>query len=467
MIKKIKSKLSVKVFLLTAVLMASCCAITYLCIVRFAPYIYVHNVIEAEDMAFELSLCLMDCGEDEAPFYIRELGSILTEYTDDEYVFHIFRDSGEEISVPDMEQTTGKRIEDFDDDVKTERYSFVFYDNAEEMFLIASQNTDKESQVVQALQKSLPIISMLIFTLSVTAAFFYTWYITSPIKKVSNISRQMADMDFDSLSPVRRTDEIGVLSDSLNELSVKLSTTLEELREANRKLQADIDMERELERQRLEFFSAASHELKTPITIIKGQLQGMLYQVGRYKDKETYLAQSLEVIGTLEKMVQELLTIARLDTPGYTCNKTNFDFGRLINEQLTALEDLFMQSGLTVERFISPEIDIAGDIKLLQKVLDNLLSNAAAYSPAGNRVIVKLWKDKGKIKLTIENTGVHIPEEDIPKLFEAFYRVEQSRNRQTGGSGLGLYIVKTILDLHEADIEITNSGQGVMTAVWF
>ena len=278
---------------------------------------------------------------------------------------------------------------------------------------------------------------------------------------------QMAALDFNGLCTVRRTDEIGVLADSLNDLSRKLSSALSELQSANQKLQADIDMERQLERQRVEFFSAASHELKTPITIIKGQLQGMLYQVGRYKDRETYLAQSLEVTDNLEKMVQELLTISRLDTPGYAFNPSPIHFDKLIQDRLITNEDLFMQRELTVEKDISPEVCISGDLQLLQKVVDNLLGNAAAYSPAGERIMVNVWQADEKAHLTIENTGVHIPDEDIPKLFEAFYRVDQSRNRQTGGTGLGLYIVKTILDLHGAAIKIENTAQGVMVSVQF
>ena len=232
-------------------------------------------------------------------------------------------------------------------------------------------------------------------------------------------------------------------------------------------MQADIDRERRLERQRVEFFSAASHELKTPITIIKGQLQGMLYQVGRYKDRETYLAQSLEVTGTLEEMVQELLTISRLDAPGYICNKSDLDLGRLINDRLSAHEDLFMQRGLSVEKYVPPGIFISGDAQLLQKALDNLLGNAASYSPKGNCIFVKLWEDAERVNLTVENTGVYIPEGDIPRLYEAFYRVDHSRNRQTGGTGLGLYIVKTILDLHGAEIEISNSADGVVISIQF
>lgn len=465
MIKKMRSKLSVKVFLLTAVLTAVCCGATYLSIVRFAPYIYSHKVEEADGFAWELSTVLNEVYKEEALYCITEMNSILAGETEDEFVFHIFRSTGEELVVTDLNEETGKRIEDYEACVKTETFSFRFLDGGEVYVLFASQNTKKESQVVEALQKSLPVISAFVLVTSVLAAFFYTWYVTGPIKKVSGISKRMADLDFDSRCLVKRTDEIGVLSDSLNELSMKLSTALFNLQEANQKLQADIDMERQLERQRVAFFSAASHELKTPITIIKGQLEGMLYQVGRYQDRETYLAQSLEVTGTLETMVQELLMISRLDTPGYVCKKSSLDFSRLSAECLAAYEELFMQRELTLEQFLSPEVTVLGDARLLEKVLHNLLGNAAAYSSAGNRVIVKLWKAADAVMLTIENTGVHIPDEELPKLFQAFYRVDPSRSRHTGGSGLGLYIVKTILDLHGAEIEITNTEQGVMAAV--
>ncbi|MCI8747256.1 MAG: HAMP domain-containing histidine kinase [Lachnospiraceae bacterium] len=193
----------------------------------------------------------------------------------------------------------------------------------------------------------------------------------------------------------------------------------------------------------------------------------MLYQVGRYKDRETYLAQSLEIMDTLGKMLQELLTISRLDTSGYTCKKSNLNLSNLIIDRITAFEDLFMQKNLTVEQSISSEVYILGDMQPFQKALDNLLGNTAAYSGDRNQVLIKLWKETEINTLNIENTGAHIPDEAISKLFEPFYRVDQSRNRQTGGTGLGLYIVKTMLDLHGAKIEIANTVQGVIVSVQF
>lgn len=467
MIKKIKSKLAVKVFIISVLLITFCCGITYFFILRFAPYIYSYAPSDVEWLADELAQELSVVDKGETAVYFSIANDTLTESYTNEYLFHLFNPAGEEVSLTDTTIATGKQIDDYNPEETSEHYTVSFIGEKHSYTLFLAKNTDKESQVVEALHKALPALTIVIIMVSVLVAVFYAWYITAPIKKISKMSRRMASMDFSSLCPVDRTDEIGVLADSLNTLSSNLSVALMELKGANQKLQADIDKERELERQRVEFFSATSHELKTPITIIKGQLQGMLYQVGRYKDRETYLAQSLEAINTLEKMVQELLTISRLDTPGYVCKKSDIDFSRLINERLIAYEDLFMQKELNIEKSVTPELHIMGDIQLLQKVLDNLLGNAATYSEMGNYIFVRLWNELGKIKLTIENTGVHIPDEDIPKLFEAFYRVEQSRNRQTGGTGLSLYIVKTILELHGAEIEIANSAQGVIVSVQF
>ena len=447
--------------------MVVCCSVTYLCISHFAPYIYSHDLAEVEELADMLSEELSHIPKEEVQYFIQGYNDILTKQYDDEFAFHLFQNSGNEIALSDLNEFTGNKIDDYKSTDTTREYEISFADSTEAYILLLAKNTNKESQVVLALQKTLPILSVAILLVSVIAAFFYTWYMTKPIKKISKLSKQMADMNFSGLCPTNRTDEIGVLSHSLNDLSKKLAAALSDLQEANQKLQADIDMERRLEKQRVEFFAAASHELKTPITIIKGQLQGMLYQVGRYKDRETYLAQSLEITDTLGKMVQELLTISRLDTPGYTCKKSNLNLSNLIIDRITAFEDLFMQKDLTVEQSISPEIYILGDMQLLQKALDNLLGNAAAYSGAGNQILIKLWKETETTTLTIENTGAHIPDEAISKLFEPFYRVDQSRNRQTGGTGLGLYIVKTILDLHGAKIEITNTIQGVIVSVQF
>jgi len=444
------------VFALTALLMAACCAVTWLCIARFSPYIYRHRLEEAEELARLACLELpnSDFSESELKYDTGLFNETLKTQFDDEFVFYILpSDSAELRSFDGVDTTT--------------RYRFCFADSDVEYTVFIAKNTEKESQITEALQKAVPVLSVVIIAVSMIAAFFYTVYMTTPIKRISKISKQMAALDFSGLCPVRRTDEIGVLSESLNELSEKLSYALSELQSANKQLQADIAKERELERQRIDFFSAASHELKTPITIIKGQLQGMLCNIGRYKDHRTYLAESLEVTNTLEQMVQELLTVSRLETPGYICTRSRFNFTRLAEDRLAAFDDLFVQKELALEKSLLPETYLDGDAQLLQKVVDNLIHNAITYSPVQNKIAVRLWREQDRVCFSVENTGVHIPDKTIPKLFEAFYRVDTSRSRRTGGSGLGLYIVKTILDLHNAEIEIVNTIQGVLTKISF
>ena len=447
--------------------MVACSTITYLVIAWLVPYSYTYNLSEVEHVAYELSNELPFVEIEEATFWLQNTNDILYEKYDDEFELHMFQSTGKEVSLHDLNTKLDAHIKDYNKVDTTQRYETSFKDSSSLYILLLSRNTNKTSQVIAVLNKALPVLSVVIVFVSIVFAFFFSWYITAPIKKVSIRSKKMANMDFGGRITNKRIDEIGVLSNSLDILSENLNNALTDLQTANAKLQDDIDMERQLERQRLEFFSAVSHELKTPITIIKGQLQGMLCEVGRYKDRETYLAKSIEVTETLEKMVQELLMISRLETPGYVCNKVSFDLSKLLGERFNAHEDLLVQKDIILEKNISSDIKIYGDMQLLQKAIDNLISNALIYSPEGNVVTVNLSSESEKIYLSIENTGVHISNEVLPKLFEAFYRVDLSRNRQTGGSGLGLYIVKTILDLHNAQIQIANSSQGVRVLIEF
>lgn len=254
MIKRIRSKLSVKVFLFTTILMIACSTITCTCIYHFAPYVYKYTLSDIEYLIYQFAEELSVYSREESPIFFDVCSNILYEQYDNEYSLHIFTSSGEELTLSDLDIPTGKRMEDFDTFQKTESTPIYFQDGTEQYFLIIAQNTDKQSQIVEALNKTIPILSVVILCTSTLAAFFYTWYMTAPIKKVSILSRQMAAMDFNGFCPTGRTDEIGVLSNSLNTLSQKLTAALSELQEANQKLQADIDKERQLERQRIEFF---------------------------------------------------------------------------------------------------------------------------------------------------------------------------------------------------------------------
>ena len=170
------------------------------------------------------------------------------------------------------------------------------------------------------------------------------------------------------------------------------------------------------------FFSAASHELKTPVTILKGQLTGMLDGVGVYRDRDKYLLRSLQVTGRMENLIQEMLSISRMETGSVPLIQESVGLSELIENQLSLDAQLLEQRGQKLVSTLTPGVNIIGDPSLLGKAVGNLLSNASLYSPEGAEVRVWCGYIEQRPALTVENTGAHIQDEALPHLFEAFYR---------------------------------------------
>ena len=222
-----------------------------------------------------------------------------------------------------------------------------------------------------------------------------------------------------------------------------------------------------MERQRMAFFSAASHELKTPVTILEGQLAGMLDGVGVYRDRDKYLLRSLQVTGRMENLVQEMLAISRMESGSVAVKREPVDLSAIIERQLALDMPLLEQRGQRLVKDLTSGTVVTGDASLLGRTAGNLLSNASLYSPQGAEIRVWCGRAEEHPALTIENTGVHISQEALPHLFEAFYREEGSRNRDTGGSGLGLYLARMILERHGAVCTLENTEAGVRATVLF
>ena len=232
---------------------------------------------------------------------------------------------------------------------------------------------------------------------------------------------------------------------------------MDSLKAANWKLQKDIERQREQEKQRVEFFTAVSHELKTPIAIIKGQLEGMIYQVGEYKDRDTYLRRCMKTTNEMEALVKEILSAARMGGSDFHLERTDLDISQMLRKVCQQFRGRMEDKQIVLRMDIQPEYHCQGDRRLMEKVFTNVIGNAVAYSPVGT-VITVTQKDE---VVSVENTGVHIAEEDLERIFTPFYRVDKSRNRNSGGSGLGLYITKTILDHHGITHSMVNTENGV------
>lgn len=466
MIRKYKSSLTAKIFLLTMLLLTMCCIATYAFIAWLIPKTYPNQVdLEAvKSFADNITEELKHIGYNDCDGIAMDIEKTAQDRYGGNVELHIFNEKGLEVYGNGAFEKFEK---DYHVNQRTSQYHFTFADNTKEFTFFFADGSQAVNYAVEAVNRIFPYLIVTVLVISIFAAFIYSRYITSPILKISKASEKMIDLDFDLQYHTNRTDELGTVYHNLSALAEKLSLTLKELEKTNAQLSDDIDRERQLEQQRTELFSAISHELKTPITIVKGQLQGMVSGIGRYKDRDTYLIQSLQALNGLETMVQELLIISRMEAPEYICNRKPFDLALLVKQCLVAQEDAFIQNEMQLNTDLPDNVIYNGDIQLLKRVFDNLIINALKYSPVGNRVSVSMTQRDESIYFSIENTGTHIAGEDLRRIFEAFYRPDHSRSRQTGGSGLGLYIVKRVLDMHESKYSMENSKDGVIFIIIF
>lgn len=508
MIKRIRGSLSAKIFLMTLGLLLLVSAVTYLCISQFLPAVYTDELTDSlyrasESLREELEDC--DTLEDALAllpdFEAEQRAEIFLwdSYGNQVYPEVIAAEVGEASENADVsaeasgiersegDTASSEAEEILGDDMISVDAAEVWQDTAADAreaavdakggsgdvltldvvigeagySLEVSGTMDAVSQVMNILIGILPVLIAVILGLSLVCALLSAWYLARPIRRISGISRRMAGLDFSSRCEEKREDEIGILSDSLNELSGNLSRALSDLKEANRQLKSDIEKERELEKRRMDFFAAVSHELKTPVTILKGHLSGMISRVGAYRERDYYLNRSLETVDTMESLVQEILTAARIESGREQRREERMDLSELIRHQLAVRMELLEEKALAYELDIPEHLWIQGDPGRMEKVLGNLFSNAYRYTPRGNRICVTLKKEQGMCRFSIENTGTQIPEEAFFRLFEPFYRVESSRSKETGGSGLGLYLARSLLEQAGGKIWAENTEEGV------
>lgn len=319
----------------------------------------------------------------------------------------------------------------------------------------------RANAALDSLNRILPVLIGISIFISLVIALFYSRYVTNPILKLSKVSKRLSALDFQIRCPENRSDEIGVLGENLNQLSEKLEEALGELKEKNLLLQEDILHEKEMEQQQLAFFSAVSHELKTPVTVLKGQIQGMLYGIGGYKDRDKYLKRSYEVVDSMDGMIQEILSVARIKSSGFVLNRVRVSLNKMVQGVIRNLEDIAIDKGIQIHTALLEHAEVMADEAQFEKVLSNVIGNAVKYTPDNGNIWIEIFREDGKLVISVENEADKIPEEEIPRLFDAFYRRDRSRSRKTGGSGLGLYIVKMIIELHGFGCQFHNTEHGV------
>lgn len=329
--------------------------------------------------------------------------------------------------------------------------SVTFSDRGTEYMLVVSSVTRTADWISWLMVRFLPAVFGIIFLLSALSAWLCSKVIAAPVAELSEISRQMTLSDSGRKCEVRSSDEIGMLASSLNAMADRQRAAMEKLEMADR--------------QRASFFAAASHELKTPLTILKGQLENMILGCGDYRNHEKYLPEAFKTAEDIELLVKEILSISKMEHMDLQNSLQEISLRASLKETAEAILPIAWEKQIRIHQNMEEDVRLSVNKNLWNKALSNIIGNAVRHSPAGGQVFISLKKAGEGTVLVVENTGVSIAEEELVRLSEPFYRRDPSRSRSTGGSGLGLYIVKTILDLHGMDFCMENTERGVAVSV--
>lgn len=332
-----------------------------------------------------------------------------------------------------------------------------------EYILLVRYPASRSRDIINAMRKSLPYVMVFITALSFGCAWIFSNYTTRPIVRIHKIAEKMAQLDFSWYCPDVRDDEIGMLSKNINELSDKLHAALEELHARNAGLTDELQLEKERERRRMLFFSGVSHELKTPIAVVIGQLEGIAAEVGVYKDRQAYLAKSIGTLQSLNQFIKEILLISHMDIAGRE-RPGRASLSALAGELLEECAGYAEFYSVTLQGTLEDGLQISAEEGLVKKALGNVIGNAVMHSPEGGHVTVNLCRVGRQAEITVKNAPAHIAQEHLPHVFEAFYRVDASAGH---GSGLGLYITGMVLDMYGVSYKIENEAGGVKFTALF
>ena len=310
------------------------------------------------------------------------------------------------------------------------------------------------------------IVGSICVLISSIITFLISRAFTKPIKELNEIALSMSNLDFSKKYEVITNDEIGTLGASINKLSENLESTIQNLKEANIDLEKDVEEKSKLNEMRSQFISDVSHELKTPIALIQGYAEGLVDGVVSDEESKKYYCEViLDEANKMSNLTKDLLDLSRLEYGKNELKLEHFNITDLVSSTLKKNELLFSEKNIECIFDFNKNIMVNADINRIEQVLTNYISNALKH--VNNEKIIKcsIIENNDKVKVSIFNTGKNISEEDLPRLWTRFYKVDSSRNRTTGGTGLGLSLVKAIMLQHKNNFGVTNLENGV--EFWF
>ena len=353
----------------------------------------------------------------------------------------------------------------YDTRMESKYIELVGYLDSGEIVLLRS-NVESMQESVKVANKFLIYAGMVSALVISVIMFFVSRRFTKPILQLAEISKEMSELNFDVKYTAKRKDEIGTLGNSMNVLSEKLERTVSELKSANNELQVDIERKTRAEEVRKEFLSNVTHELKTPIALIQGYAEGLKDNINESpEDREFYCDVIIDEASKMNAMVKKLLTLNRLEYGNAPLEFTRFDLTAVVSAVLNATEILATQKEVTVCFEQTEPVYVWADEYMVEEVLTNYISNAFHHVDGERRIEVRLVPNGTCIRVEVFNTGTQIPEEELERIWIKFYKVDKARTREYGGSGIGLSIVKAIMEAHNQSYGVKNHTSGV--EFWF
>lgn len=308
--------------------------------------------------------------------------------------------------------------------------------------------------------------SLVAITLSIILIWWISKKITDPILELAELSKRMANLDFDAKYTSGGENEIGQLGDHFNQMSETLERTISELKTANNELQRDIEQKTQIDEMRKEFLANVSHELKTPIALIQGYAEGLKECINDDEEsREFYCDVIMDEAGKMNTMVKKLLTLNQLEFGNDTVTMERFNLTTLIQGVIQSAGILAQQKDAKIIFNVNEPVYVWADEFKIEEVVTNYISNAINHVDFDRVIDVKIRNEKGKVRASVFNTGRPIPEEDLDKIWIKFYKVDKARTREYGGSGIGLSIVKAIMDSLHQKCGAINYDNGV--EFWF
>lgn len=333
----------------------------------------------------------------------------------------------------------------------------------EDRYLFVMTSMQPVGEAVGTLKQYFIYIAPMIVVLVMVLSLIYSRMVSRPLVQLNRSAARLAKLDFSAQAEIRSKDEFGELSRSMITLSQNLDEALKELTRANARLQEDVEEKLRSEQLRKELIANISHELKTPLGIVKGFAEGL--QDGVADDKrERYLTFIVNETDRMNALIMDMLELSKFEVKAIRLQPRSFSLTDLIQQAADSftrqLEDKRLQ--LSIHQGQDEEAIVQADSRRIEQVILNLLSNAIRHAEENSVVTIRLLQmSPGKVTTIIENAGKPISKADMGRIWDQFYRAERSRDRKSGGTGLGLAIVKHILVLHESDYGVMNTDRGV------